>query len=541
MKKIVSGCIVIAVSSMLFCQEALKSTEEEYYDFLALEGLVTRPTLNYRTLSDSEWNLSDEAEADSRNVWKDNSLGTKQKITDHISFKAYGPDWYNSYNTAAPYGQNDGALWQGKGYNTSITAGGRLEAYGFELTLKPQLSFSQNLSYDYLIDSNMTGTSYTGKAATYGYVWGTVDAPQRFGDSSFATFDWGDTELRYTWHTLTAGIGTQAIWLGPAWLNPVLSSNNAATYPKVDFGIRKTAVTIPGINWYIGDFEFREWLGYLSESDYFDNDSSNDHNMINAFSFSYAPSFIPGMTLGINRVFLTKWSKENLKYIKSLYSTSNSNTVEDQKASFTMDWLFPPVGFEAYGEIGIDDFSPDSDAWIYRTMVYTVGLKKNISISKARNIYGEIIFEWNNMEMTQDFQFDWAYSFYFHSVVTQGYTNRGQYIGAGSGSGGITQYLGFKLYYSKGSTLLFIHHSNPDDNYLYAKTVNTTLSREVRDVYLRSFKSILTYGISTNYFLTPEIQISAGMAYATIVHPKYDMNSTIHNITLTLGIKYNFR
>ena len=62
-------------SSSLFAQEALKSTEEEYYDFLSLTGAAERPTLNYRTLSDSEWQVTGE-----NHLWKDNNLGTKRTL-----------------------------------------------------------------------------------------------------------------------------------------------------------------------------------------------------------------------------------------------------------------------------------------------------------------------------------------------------------------------------------------------------------------------------------------------------------------------------
>ena len=150
------------VCSQSFSQETLKSIEEEYYDFLSLTGAAERPTLGYRTLSDSEWNILDE-----NHPWQNNNLGTKRTVWEgsegtnwftrgfehNIKFKVYGPEWYNSYNSAAPYGQNDGALWQGKGYNTSLTGGARMEAFGFELTVKPQISFSQNQSFDYLIDT----------------------------------------------------------------------------------------------------------------------------------------------------------------------------------------------------------------------------------------------------------------------------------------------------------------------------------------------------------------------------------------------------
>ena len=189
--------IVLSVFSSIFAQETLKSTEEEYYDFLSLTGAAERPTLNYRTLSDSEWQVTDE-----KHLWKDNNLGTKRTLYESdstetnwftagidrsVKLKLYDPEWFNSYNTKAPYGQNDGALWQGKGYNTSLTAGARLEAFGFEATFKPQVSWSQNREFDYM--PGVYGSEYS-------YFWkGNIDLVQRYGDSSFWTFDWGDTEI----------------------------------------------------------------------------------------------------------------------------------------------------------------------------------------------------------------------------------------------------------------------------------------------------------------------------------------------------------
>jgi hypothetical protein len=301
--------LLFASRPTLSAQEALKSTEEEYYDFLALQGLAVRPTLNYRTLSDSSWEIDENAEY----PWQDINLGTTRKLFGDVTFRIYGPELFMSFNTAVPYGQNDGALWQGRGFNTSFSGGARLEGYGVELTFKPQLAFSQNIAFDYMPREGMAGANYAGKAVDYGYFWGTVDAPQRFGSEPFFVYDWGDSEIRYTWKTLTIGFGTQAIWLGPAYLNPILHSNNAPTYPKLDIGLRRQPVTIPWVNWYIGDVEARLWVGYLSESGYFDNNDSNDHHMFHGLSLAYAPSFLPGLTLFANRICIVPWDLKNLK------------------------------------------------------------------------------------------------------------------------------------------------------------------------------------------------------------------------------------
>lgn len=536
-----------------FSQEALKSAEEEYYDYLSLFGILKRPFLNYRTLSDSDWSLDENAE----HIWKGNNLGTKKTLwslqnkksnwfTDgldtDIKLKLYGPDWLNSYNTAAPYGQNDGALWQGKGYNTSLSAGARLEAFGFELTIKPQVTFSQNLEFAIM------PSDYDSE---YGYFWSYdknrgIDAPQRFGNKAFWTFDWGDTETRWSWHTFTAGFGTQTIWLGPAYLNPILHSNNAATYPKFDLGIRKTELVIPNTDFSLGTIGGRVWVGYLSESDYFDNDEANNHNQISGFAFSYNPPFIKGFTIGINKICLTKWGNNFWKYLNPFY---NDNKDEDQKMSFTMDWTSEQGGLEFYTEIAIDDkpnYSNSIDSYIthfWHAMAWTFGAKKTVNFSS--NFKGIFTFEWNNTEMSQDFQVNWPYSFGFHHQITQGFTNRGQYIGSGIGYGGNNQYLGFKLYYPKGYSEIFILRNNPDNNYLFKESIYDVSTGEDGELHKRTwnyFKANFVVSISSAYYITPDFIVSGEFAYDRIVNPLYNYGNIYdvwNNFHIMLKLKYN--
>lgn len=566
-------CLFLTVTVLTyasFSQEALKSTEEEYYDFLSIQGITIRPSLNYRTLSDSEWNFTEKEETaggtELSNPWQNNNLGSKfalwqpqeqsesfylKGVSQGIFVKPYGPEWYNSYNTAAPYGQNDGALWQGKGYNTSLTAGIRLEAYGLELTVKPQLCWQENREFD-IMPSNTD--------SEYGYFWGYgknigCDAPQRFGDSSFWTFDWGDTEIRYTWHTLTVGFGTQSIWLGPAYKNPVLHSNNAASYPKFDIGLRKQRVVIPGLNWNLGEIEGRLWTGYLSESDYFDKKSSNNHNLIHGFTFSYAPSFLKGLTIGLHRTCLVKASFENLKYLIPVGQNTHvgeADAGEDQKFSLTLDYLFPSVGFEIYGEIGTDDYAPGGGIngyirYLTHTMVYTVGAKKTMTLSRKNNVFGELIFEWNNTEMSQNYQLSGGYSFGFHYQITQGYTNKGQWLGSGIGYGGNSQYLEYKVLYPKGTTSIFMGRNNPDNNFIYQKAINSE-TKDTAQKYGHAFKANYYLGATTNYFLTQHLCISGGFIYNYIINPLYNIrdenketvgDDQIFNFQIQLGIKYN--
>ena len=573
----------MCLSVSLSAQEALKSTEEEYYDFLSLQGITERPTLGYRTLSDSEWKFSDVTQTKENedgtfskvqvpgkesdfNIWKNNNLGTKFTIWENetpaenwfmngidqsIKAKIYGPEWFNSYNTASPYGQNDGALWQGKGYNTSFTAGARLEGYGFEVTFKPQVSFSQNREFDYNTP-NYSGDTYENKAAIYGYYGvSSIDAPQRFGDSPFWTYDWGDTELRWTWNTFTAGFGTQAIWLGPAQLNPIIHSNNAASYPKFDIGLRKTKLTMPHFGWDLGYIEAHGWWGKLTESDYFDNDDSNDNNLISGLAVYYQFPFLKDFTVGLNRTMLSKWEDKSAYTMFKIYNfglnsgSSGGEDDSDQRISITFDYLIKQFGFEIYLEWAKNDFSPNTDSYIrypFHTQGWTFGSRKSLDLPFG--LKGELLLEITSLECSADYLlFGRASTFYAHHRVTQGYTNRGQWLGAGIGTGGNSQYLGLTVYHNKGSVTLFGQRRNPDFDYTMFFASNNQADEYGAE---RSIYTIMDFGLEGSYFATQNLLLEGKFVFEDAHNPIYYADrselDSIHryNCFFSLSAKYNF-
>lgn len=551
MKKYIIFFLILHFS-VLTAQTALKSTEEEYFDFLSLQGLVERPTLGYRTLSDSVWKIPEGTE----HVWQNNNLGTVRNLFESenqgnnwftkgffhgIKLKIYGPEWYNSFNTAAPYGQNDGALWQGRGYNTSLTGGARLEGYGFEITLKPMLTFSQNLEFAIM---------HSTYDSEYGYIWGYghnigIDAPQRFGNKAFFDFDWNDTEVRYNFYNFTVGFGTHAAWIGPSWLNPILGSNNAASYPKFDIGLRKTKIIIPGLNWNIGEIEARMFIGYLTESKYFDNDMNNNHNQISEFIFSYAPSFIPGFSIGATKLCLSKWGKNFWKYINPFYHENDVYGIgEDQKMSIFFNWVSTKIGLELYGEIGMDDYLQNgfiygSMRYPFDTLVWTAGLKKTFTISKEKAIFGEFITEITMMDLPRNKGKQCYYAFNFHHQITQGFTNKGQYLGSMYGNGGNSQIMMVKIYYPKGNSSLLLGRNNLDNTYSY-NTLNN---------HNETYKANFLCELDSLYFITKDFSIQAGITYDLIINSKYwttdeddKIHGTdpIHNFQFRINLKYIF-
>lgn len=542
MKKFFLLIFISLITINLFSQEAIKSNEEEYYDFLSLNGITERPTLGYRTLSDSVWNIKPETS----HIWENNNIGntfilweSENKGSNWFSkgffhglkLKIFGPEWFNSYNTELPYGQYDGALWQGRGYNTSFTTGIRFEGYGFEATFKPQISFSQNLPYNFIKGKFGNENSY---------FWGYgIDLVQRYGDKSFVNFDLADTELRYTFHTFTVGFGFQSPWLGPSYINPMLGSNNAASYPKFDFGFRKTSLIVPGLNWYIGDFETRIWIGQLTESDYFDNNGIIDKHIINGFNISFTPSFWKNFTIGATKVCLTKWGNDFWKYINPFYSSNDINGIgEDQKASIYATLLIPSVGFEIYGEIGIDDYASDTLSVMKHTMIYTVGAKQTFNISdKCKAL---LLFEWNDFEMSQDFQLQWNYmGYYSHHQVKEGYTQKGQLLAGAYSYFGDSQLLKFELIFPKSSHALFIHRYCPDINYAYNCVINSPASKDTQDNIFGHYKTYFTVGIQNKLFLFDKLMITFEYDFVYGRHFLFKDNSDIVNNRFILNLKYS--
>jgi hypothetical protein len=527
MKKVFVRTIGIAIAlsaamTTLCAQEAIKSERAEYFDLLVLAGMAERPYINYQTLSDATWDIPD-----SGHPWA-SVPAMKNASRGGIRLRIYGPELYASYNFNRPRGQNDGALWQGRGFNSSLTAGIGVEGDWFSATLKPMLSFSQNLSFD-TMTAAVQGSAKI--ANPYGYYWSCgVDAPQRFGDSAFFDWDWGDSELRATLPEfsikgheldipLTIGFGTEALWLGPARENPILHSNNAPTYPRLDFGLRKMKTPI-------GNFEARAFWGALKESQYFDSDGSNDYRLITAATISYEPSFMPGFSVGFHRTMLSKWADQNwggmLTLVWPFMSDSAGGDRNDQRASFSFDYVLPAAGFEAYWEWGRNDYSPNLDFIIrypFHTGAWTFGARK-LFRSNGDAMWGLLEAELTNLEVSHDYEFLWPTSFYGHNIVSQGFTSEGQWLGAGIGTGGNSQRIAYTLYCPKGKISVHAQRLQKDSDYVWFLNWGGTNKDRSQNEY--KFNATLSVGTDVSLFLDKGFRVSLGVDLYLEHNPLYN-------------------
>ena len=510
--------LLIAPSSeSAFAQASLFSHEAIFLRSLELQGALDRPFLGYRSLDDETW--------DHTGLISGNLLRYPLPSISEIGafdFELYPADWYASYNSAYPHGMNDGALWQGVGFNTTFSGGFRLQVRNLSLTFKPQLLFMGNQDFDIM------PTAYPDSDG-FGYFRGGQDLNQRPGPDSIYDWSWGDSELRFNWKNATIGFGTQAVWLGPGLSNAIILTNNAPPFPKLDFGMRKTETLI-------GEVEARAFWGRMTESDWFNDDEGDDYTLLTGLSVAWSPVFFPELTLGFYRTMLSAWTDQDwdgmLEILVPLMDVSMGLDRRDQRASVSAELLFTEVGLRVWFEWARNDHNKWFVSVIrypFHSQAYTLGMEKHWTLPDPRFellMQGEIA----NTESSRDY-FTAGYSFYGHHIVIHGHTNEGQIIGAGIGTGGNFQRLAFSLLHPLGSTTAYMERRNRDNDYVYYTTLDP-----------HTFNTELSFGLDTVWPVEDWAIAQLGVAWNNNHNPLYNpsngFSSTIINsLFISVGLK----
>ncbi|MEO8945020.1 MAG: hypothetical protein ABI338_00875, partial [Gemmatimonadaceae bacterium] len=205
------------------------------------------------------------------------------------------------FNSAFPWGGNDGAVWAGRGLTTSVS-GGVAAAWGpVSLVLDPIVFRAENTSF------TLQPNGQAGRAAVMnGDFPFEVDLPQRFGNGAYSRFDWGQSTLRVDWFGITAGVSTANQYWGPATVFPIILGNNAAGIPNVFIGTERPT------NIGIGKVQAHLEYGYESQSsfspvvgpDTFTNvNEPGTRRFMSGLVVTFSPAPIPGLELGAARFF----------------------------------------------------------------------------------------------------------------------------------------------------------------------------------------------------------------------------------------------
>ncbi|MEP1094367.1 MAG: capsule assembly Wzi family protein [Cyclobacteriaceae bacterium] len=361
-------------------------------------------------------------------------------------FKTHDLTVKSFYNSAYPRGFNDGPTWKGKGLTLEAQGGFSGQKGRLSYTLYPTVFYSQNVSFSQ--PSNTTGAH-----REHRYPFATIDWVQSYGDGAFVYFHPGQSELKMQWGKFSASLSTQNYSAGPAIHNPIILSRQAGGFPHVRLGSEPFDLKIKNLN--TGKWDVNFLFGLLRESDYFDNNSKNNHRYFNGMFIAYQPSFLPELTIAFNRGLYKDtqfFETQDLFSTIHIFDTGtrgdsiDTNDTFDQLASLSFTWTLPKSGFRAYLEFARNDFSGKFVRFLKEpehSRAYTIGFSKSISTANGKTVL--ISYEHTNLSRNHTFLYQPEPPYYIHNINKQGYTHDGQILGAGIGPGGNSGHLNVRI------------------------------------------------------------------------------------------------
>ncbi len=364
--------------------------------------------------------------------------------------------WQNQLNTAYPYGWNDGPMIPARGVQTYLSAGFFAKYRWLSVQFKPELISAQNRVYEGFGGEMGPGQTW------YSYRGNLIDLPELFGEGAYSKAFLGQSNIRLTLDPVSVGFSTENLWWGPGLHNSIAMSNTAPGFKHVTLNTSKPIKT------YIGSFEAQIVGGHLEKSGYppslLGDISKHQHLEIpqsegwryfSGITLNYQPKWVPGLFLGFIRTYNTNQEDmgKGLRYYApfleafsknkiAVDSSSDDGIPRDQMISFFFRYAVPKANIEFYGEYAKNDHNWDSRDGMLQldhTRAYTVGLRKLVPLHTRLGGYLQLTGEVTQIAVSNTRGVRNAGSWYVHTWVRGGYTNRGQMLGAGIGPGSNSQ------------------------------------------------------------------------------------------------------
>jgi hypothetical protein len=341
------------------------------------------------------------------------------------------------YNTAFPFGMNDGAVWVGRGLTAEISAGASARWGPVELRLAPTAFWAENREF-VLAPRGLSAISpYADPLFPIA-----VDRPQRFGNRAYSRLDFGQSSLQVDAAGVALGVSTANEWWGPMSEFPYVLGNNAPGFPHVFFGSSHP------VNIFVGGVHARVLYAQLAQSAFSPETTSRGRRFAGGVIATFQPRGFPGLEVGATRFYNVAWPDSGLSsvYFTHLFETllkkditkifapsplAPKSSTDNQLASAFARWTLARSGFELYGEYGREDHSADARDLLVEpnhSATYGVGARKawrsGASILAVR-------FEVMNFETSSAARHRSEDGIYVHGYTRQGHTNRGQLLGTG--------------------------------------------------------------------------------------------------------------
>ena len=382
-------------------------------------------------------------------------------------------------NTNHPYGGNDGAMSYSKGYQFQISGGVYAQLKNIKLLLRPE--YVQTAFQQY-------------KTNAY---WGQVNP-------AYKKLLLGNSSLRFDLGKLSMGVSTQNLWWGPGIYNSLLMSNNAQGFFHYSINSNRP------IKNFLGTFQFQVISATLTQDSLqgFENNGLRRRNInksdrvLSSLAVDYQPSFLKNISFGINRSLQsykdrlpTDFVQKNIPVLSAFFGSTDvarDTFPQDQTVSIYTKWMFPKSHAELYYQFAYNDAKANwRDFWLdmSHSTAYILGFKKLFILKDEK--YLDLGMEVMKLGQTPSYLHRNAGNFYEHSVISEGYTNQNQIMGAGSGFGNNMQTIQLSINEGWNKIGLIFHHiqQNP-----------MALVSDVNDLGLRKIKwDDYAYGLQSRF------------------------------------------
>jgi hypothetical protein len=341
----------------------------------------------------------------------------------NIAFYANPLDITIQGNSHSAWGRNNGSFLSVKGHQQKISTGFNITGKYFDVQFLPEWFYASQTPFK----KNGYNTVSLGQSAIRLHL--------------------GNTPL-------SVSLSNENIWWGPGIFNSLMMSNNAPGFEHFSIHTRRPLKNL------LGAFEF-QIIGGTLKSDpnlpmenfnlnrydqVFGPMRVNNDRFFSGINLAYQPSFLKGLTVGINRMFQyyvdDKAAGENFtqRYFPvftSIFKKGAGGLQEDarnrdQLINVFTRFVFPNNALEVYGEYGWNDhkynlrdftLNPDGAA------AYIVGIRKIVPLKENKHLTVEA--ELTEMEPSNSDIGRPSGNWYVHGSVLEGYTHQNQILGGG--------------------------------------------------------------------------------------------------------------
>uniref|UniRef100_UPI00404800AD capsule assembly Wzi family protein n=1 Tax=Algoriphagus sp. TaxID=1872435 RepID=UPI00404800AD len=453
---------IIYLYFLIFLPVCVIQAQETAFGNQTLDEFLRRKLLTGTITNSTGWMLRTASGSVEDLFYQRDSLSPKKKLFDFYILPLYSS---SRLDGKRPYVGGEYGMIPARGAQLFVSTGFQARFSILHFQFQPELVSTQNLPFPGFPNTYSSGTI----GARFSY-WNSGDSPERFGNASYTRAFWGQSSISLRAGAFEFGVGTKNFWWGPGQWNSLIFSNNAPGFPHISLNTTKPAKT------FLGQFEGQVLIGRLESSNQtptqiddlnstFFSPLNPDWRYLNALMLSYSPKWIPSLTVGYTRTYqyynetrpddLKGWlpilepmAKEKL--FKNGNSVEYDDRAQSQQISIFGRYKMTKAKAEVYFQFGRRDHALNWREFIMtpeHARAYQVGFIKLTNLSgtdKFLQIRGEITHQQESVNRYLRYDLNGGNTWHNHGRV-RGFTNYGQPMGVGIGTGSNVQTLEVSL------------------------------------------------------------------------------------------------